>query len=95
MAARPSVDQIAFRYHAIDSPTGITRNTARRLAERLGVDEAQAIHLALRAMAVRLLPQYPGDDGPLAAAQIRQIKKRAPQARKQSVRSGLFAVDAV
>lgn len=94
MAARPSVDQIAFRYRAIDSATGITRNTAKRLAERLGVDETQAIHLALHDMATRLLPQYEADDGPLAAAQIRQIKKRALQTKKQSVRSSLFDTDA-
>jgi hypothetical protein len=30
----------------------VTRNTAKRLAERLGVDETQVIHLALHEMAV-------------------------------------------
>jgi hypothetical protein len=93
MAARSSTDQIAFRYRTTDSTTGVTRDTAKRLAERLGVDETQAIHLALHDMAVRLLPQYAADEGALSAAQIRQIKKRVPQGKKKSVRSSLFEVE--
>ena len=91
--ARSTADQIAFRYRPADSTTGVTRDTAKRLAERLGVDETQAIHLALHDMAVKLLPQYEVDDGPLSAAQIRQIRKRVPQGKKKSVRSSLFEVD--
>jgi hypothetical protein len=93
MVARRSTDQIAFRYRTTDSTTGVTRDTAKRLAERLGVDETQAIHLALHDMAVRLLPQYAADEGALSAAQIRQIKKRVPQGKKKSVRSSLFEVE--
>ena len=92
MPARSAINQIAFRYRAADSTTGVTRDTAKRLAERLGVDETQAIHLALHHMAVKLLPQYEADEGPLTAAQIRQIKKRVPQVKKKSVRSSLFEV---
>lgn len=93
MATRSSAHQIAFRYRPADSTTGVTRDTAKRLAERLGVDETQAIHLALHDMAVKLLPQYKADEGPLTAGQIRQIKKRAPQGNKRSVRSSLFEVE--
>ena len=93
MAARSTADQIAFRYRPADSTTGVTRDTAKRLAERLGVDETQAIHLALHEMAVKLLPQYEADNGPLTAAQIRQIKKRVPQGKKKSARSSLFEVE--
>jgi hypothetical protein len=32
------------------------------------------------------------DDAPLTAAQMRQIRKRAPQGKKRSVRSSLFEV---
>ena len=35
-------------------------------------------------------PQYKADDGPLSAAQLRQIKKRAPQGEKHSLRSSLL-----
>ncbi len=94
MATR-NIDQIAFRYRPFDSTTGVTRGTAKRLAEHLGVDETQAIHLALRDMAVKVLPQYEADDGPLTAGQRRQIKKRVPQGKKKSVRSSLFEMEPV
>lgn len=90
MPARPTANQIAFRYRSVDSATGITRDTAKRLAEQLGVDETQAIHRALHELAVKILPQYEADDGALTATQMRQIKKRAPQGDKRSVRSSLF-----
>ncbi len=92
MATRHSIEQIAFRYRPADSTTGVTRDTAKRIAERLGVDATQAIHLALHHMAVKLLPQYEADESPLTAAQVRQIKKRAPQGKKRSVRSSLLKV---
>ena len=92
MATRSSANQIAFRYRPADSTTGVTRDTAKRLAELLGVDETQAIHLALHDLAVRLLPQYEADEGPLTSAQLQQIKQRAPQGKKKSLRSSLFEV---
>lgn len=92
--ARIAPNQIPFRYRATDSATGVTRETAKRLAERLGVDETQVIHHALRELAVKLLPQYEADDGALTAAQLRQIKKRVPQGSKRSARSSLFEIDA-
>lgn len=90
MASRSPGDQIAFRYRSVDSATGVTRATAKQLAEHLGVDETQAIHRALQELAVRVLPQYKQDDGPLTVAQVRQIRKRVPKASKRSVRSSLF-----
>jgi hypothetical protein len=90
MPTRSSVDQIAFRFRTVDSASGVTRETTKRLAERLGVDETQAIHRALRDLAIKLLPQYEADDGPLTASQIRQIKKLSPQTVKRSERSSLF-----
>ena len=90
MSARSQNNQIAFRYRPVDSATGVSRKTAKRLAAQLGVDETQAIHQALHELAVRVLPQYEQDDGPLTAAQVRQIKKRVPQGTKRSVRSSLI-----
>ena len=86
MLARTTANQIAFRYRSVDSATGVTRETAKSLAEYLGVDETQAIHRALHELAVRVLPQYEADDGPLTAAQVRQIRKRVPHGAKRSVR---------
>jgi hypothetical protein len=90
MTTRTPTNQIAFRYRTTDSATGITRETAKRLAEQLGVDETQAIHRALHDLAVKLLPQYEADDGQLTGTQVRQIKKLVPQGGKRSVRSSLF-----
>lgn len=85
--------QIAFRYRSADSPTGVTRSTAKRLAEKLGVDETQVIHLALHELAVKFLPQYSPDDGALSAAQLRQIQKSTSKG-KRSVRSSLLGTKA-
>ena len=93
MSARSQNNQIAFRYRAVDSTTGVSRETAKRLAAQLGVDETQAIHQALHELAVRVLPQYEQDDGPLTAAQARQIKNRVPQSTKRSVRSSLIETE--
>jgi antitoxin component of RelBE/YafQ-DinJ toxin-antitoxin module len=90
MSSKPLSPQIPFRYRNVDSPTGVTRATAQQLAERMGVDETQAIHLALRQLATKMLPQYEQDDGPLTAAQVLQIKKIAPRSKKKSVRTSLF-----
>jgi hypothetical protein len=93
MAGRGRGVWIVFRYRSVDSPSGVTRQTARRLAETMGLNETQAIHYALRALAVRVLPQYERDDGPLAPAQVRRIKKRVPQGTQRAVRSSLFETE--
>jgi hypothetical protein len=82
--------QIAFRYRPHDSATGVTRATTKRLADVLGVDETQVIHLALHELATRFLPQYEPDDGPLTRAQLQQVKKSAPKAKGAITRSSLF-----
>jgi hypothetical protein len=94
MPSKALPNQIAFRYRAADSATGVTRKTAKRIADRLGIDETQAIHLALHELAIKVLPQYEADDGALSRAQIRQIRKHAPQETKRSVRSTLFDTEA-
>jgi hypothetical protein len=90
MSARSRNNQIVFRYRLVDSATGVSRKTAKRLAARLGVDETQAMHQALHDLAVRLLPQYEQDDGPLTAAQMRQIKRHVPQGTRRSIGSSLI-----
>lgn len=85
--------QIAFRYRPQDSATGVTRITAKRLADVLGVDETQVIHLALHALATQVLPQYEADAGALTQAQRSQVKKSAPKAKGGTVRSSLFEIE--
>ena len=85
--------QIAFRYRAQDSATGVTRTTAKRLADVLRVDETQVIHLALHELATKVLPQYEADEGALTKAQLSQIKKSARKAKGGTVRSSLFETE--
>ena len=66
---------------------------AKRLAEVLGVDETQVIHLALHELATKVLPQYEADEGALTKAQLSQIQKSAPKAKGGRVRSSLFEME--
>jgi len=90
MPAKTAAAQIPFRYRGSDSRTGVTRRTAKRLAAALGVDETQVIHLALRALALEVLPQYAADDGPLTRTQVRQIRSLAGPVDARVVRSSLI-----
>lgn len=87
---KATAPQIAFRYRPRDSATGVTRTTAKLLAETLGVDETQVIHLALHELAAKYLPQYEADEGPLTKTQLGHIRKTAPKAIGGTVRSSLF-----
>lgn len=80
---KPSTSQIAFRYRPRDSATGVTQATAKRLAEVLGADETQVIHLALRDLATKFLPQYEADEGTLTKTQLNQIKKISAQDQRR------------
>ncbi len=85
--------QIAFRYRPQDSATGVTRTTAKRLAEALGVDETQVIHLALHELATKVLPQYQADEVALTKTQLSHIQKSAPKAKGGRIRSSLFDIE--
>lgn len=82
--------QIAFRYRPQDSSTGVTRTTAKRLADVLGVDETQVIHLALLQLATKFLHQYEADEGGLTKIQLNQLKKSAAKPKGDTVHSSLF-----
>lgn len=90
MPTKSSRTQIGFRYRAFDSANGVTRQTAQRLADALGVDETQVIHTALAALAVKMLPLYEADEGPLSGAQMHQLRKHIPQGKQRAVRSSLI-----
>ena len=87
-ATRP--DQLLFRLRATDSESGVSRDTLSRLATTLGIKETQVLHHAVRQLARDVLPAYEADDGPLSAAQLRAIRKAAPQRKSKSVKSSLF-----
>jgi len=87
---------IEVHYHAADGTTGVTRDTTKRLAEHLGINEIEVIHPALRELAMTLgvLPQDDADDGSLTIAQFCQIRARRSQSAKRSVRSSLIDIEA-
>jgi hypothetical protein len=90
---KAAATQIAFRYRPQDSATGVSRTTAKRLADVLGVDETQVIHLALHELATKFLPQYEADEGALTKAQFSQVKKSAPKAKGGTIRGSLFEME--
>lgn len=70
---------ILLRYRHKDSAYGVSRATAMKLADTLGVSETQVIHVALAHLAKQALPHYEVDAGPLTDRQYRDIGKLVPQ----------------
>ncbi|WP_300045617.1 hypothetical protein [Ramlibacter sp.] len=87
---KAAAPKIVFRYRPQDCATGVTRSTTQRLAKTLGVNETQVVHLALRELAARVLPQYEADEGPLTPVQCKQIKETAPKGMGGTYRSRLL-----
>ena len=87
---KPPVAGILLRYRETDSALGISRETATRLAESLGVSETQVIHVALAQLARQTLPRYEVDNGPLTDEQYRAIGKQVPQEGFTSTRKRLY-----
>lgn len=80
---------ILLRYREADTPYGVTRKTASRLAKTLGLSETQVIHAALAQFARQNLPRYEPDDGPLTADQKDVIREQQPPGR-MSIKESLF-----
>ncbi len=75
----PKIDQLPLRFPETDSLSRISRGTLNSLAQILGVNETQAVHLALRRLAEALLPGYEQDNGPLTDEQLETIRSLEPQ----------------
>jgi len=70
---------ILLRYRDKDSALGVSRATAAKLADSLGVSETQVIHVALAQLARQTLPRYEVDNGPVTDEQVRALKAQVPQ----------------
>ena len=90
MAVANKPDQLLFRFRPADSTNGISRSTMAQLAEYLGYNETQVMHLALKKLAREVLPAYERDDGLVSAATLKFLKKREPQGKLKIVASSLF-----
>lgn len=78
-AARKAKDAVLLRYRDTDTAFGVTRETAAKLVQHLGLSETQVIHVALAHFAAQTLPRYEMDDGPLTDKQYEEIRKLVPQ----------------
>ena len=80
-------DGILLRYRDRDSALGVSRETAVRMADALGVSETQVIHVALAYFARQTLPRYEIDNGPLTDEQMDEIRRRQPAGRMKAKES--------
>jgi hypothetical protein len=80
---------ILLRYREKDSAYGVSRATAVKLADTLGVSETQVIHVALAHLAKQTLPRYEIDNGPLTEEQMDEIRRLQPRGRIKT-RESLF-----
>jgi hypothetical protein len=72
---------LLLRYRDQDTAYGVTRKTATKLAQTLGLSETQVVHVALANLARQTLPRYEADNGPLTPEQLAAIEKLVPQGR--------------
>ena len=86
---RKTPSAVLLRYRDADTAFGVSRRTATRLAETLGLSETQVIHVALAQFARQTLPQYEPDDGPLTQAQKKAIERLQTRGRMK-VKASLF-----
>lgn len=82
-------ERILLHYREVDTPFGITRKTASRLAKTLGLSKTQVIHAALAQFAQQNLPRYAPDNGPLTTKQQNAIRGLQPPGRMR-VKESLF-----
>lgn len=83
----PPASGILLRYRDKDTPYGVTRKTATKLAGKLGLSETQVVHVALANLARQTLPQYEPDDGPLTQEQMDAIDRLQPPGRMKVIKS--------
>ena len=84
-----SAEGILLRYRDKDTPYGVTRKTATKLAATLGLTETQVVHVALANLAMQTLPRYEVDEGPLSQEQMDAIDRLQPRGRMK-VKKSLF-----
>ena len=70
-----------------DTKFGVTRKTVRKMADSLGLTDADTMMLALAKLRDSLLPAYEADDGPLTERQMQALRKVEPQDGYRPTRS--------
>jgi hypothetical protein len=72
-----AVSSLLLKFRKRDTQFGVTRETVKAMADRFAVSETEVIHMALSRLAKDELPSYEADDGPLTAAELRNVRKIA------------------
>ena len=85
-------EKFLLRLRESDTTMGVSRDTLRKLAGALGVDETTAVHVALAQLREKVLPRYEPDEGLLTAAQLKQARSLISQDRQPT--SSLFGTTA-
>jgi hypothetical protein len=78
-----ATSSLLLKFRQRDTQLGVTRETVKAMAEQFDLSETQVIHMALSRMAREELPAYEADDGPLAAQDLRALRKVASAALPQ------------
>ena len=86
---KKTTSAVLLRYRDTDTAFGVSRKTAARLAQTLGLSETQVIHVALAKFARQTLPQYEPDDGPLTGEQKKAVERLQPPGRMKA-KTSLF-----
>ena len=71
------MSHVLIKFKSRDSRYGVTRETLKALAKKMGVSETMVVHLAISRFAKEVLPAYTMDDGPLTTGDIARIRKAA------------------
>lgn len=75
VATEKKTDSFLLRLRPKDTPTGVSVGTFNTLTDLTGLTKTELTHLALREYADRNIRRYEDDDGPLTAAQLKQISE--------------------
>lgn len=79
-----------LRWRERDTNFGITKSTAEKAAELLGISETQLIHQALASFVAREVPHYDPDFDPLTDTHYAAIRKRVDQTPIKKASSSLL-----
>ena len=72
-----AADSLLLKFRAKNTRFGVTRDTVKALAIELDMTETQVVHMALSKLAEEMLPACEADEGPLTAAELASVRKRA------------------
>jgi len=75
-----ATSSLLLKFRQRDTQLGVTRETVKAMADRFDLSETQVIHMALSRLAKEELPAYEADEGPLAAQDLRALRKIASAA---------------